>query len=109
MTDKRNRVGKRVRGALYVHRSAVASLRLAARAAIERTEALLQGKVWTVAKLEEAVPDIVSLLDYEDFDAVPFPALRSSHRINLLSGEASSRNMEMTTLQSFTARSFSLR
>lgn len=66
--------GKRVRGATYLHRSALSDLSRADRERIDAA-ALSTGVAWNVVRLSR---DEVSLLDYVDFDDDPFPALRAS-------------------------------
>ena len=72
------RVGKRVGGALYLHRTAVDLLDVARKemvaSASERT-----GACWNVAKIEG---EAVSLLRYEEFDDSPFPCLLASVRVS---------------------------
>lgn len=79
-------VGKRVRGALYVHREAIGRLPAAAAAALTRAEDLATEDAWTVARLE---PGVVGLLRYEDFDQSAFPALLAATRVDLKSGKLS--------------------
>lgn len=76
------KVGKRVGGALYVHRDALAMIGEDAhrvRAAAEMAGA----SEWNVAKIEKSS---VSLLLYESFDGSPFPALLASTKIDPSSG-----------------------
>lgn len=75
--------GKRVGGALYLHASALDG---DTRAVVERAEAIADGFQWNVAKIS---PGSVSLLLYEDFDTVGFPALLASVKVDLDSGQAS--------------------
>lgn len=71
------RVGKRVGGALYLHRSAVEllpeDLRDRVTLAAERS-----ARAWNVVKLEDRS---VSLLLYEDFDESSFPCLLESTKV----------------------------
>jgi DNA phosphorothioation-associated putative methyltransferase len=53
---------------------------------VERAVALVGGFQWNVAKISR---DSVSLLLYEDFDAIGFPTLLASVRVNLDSGKTS--------------------
>lgn len=76
--------GKLVRGALYVHRTAVAELAPEARAMVAKATAMSGLVGWNVARLQG---DIVGLLEYEDFDSAAFPRLIASTRLNLSTGE----------------------
>lgn len=80
------KVGKRVGGALYVHRDALSLLGSAAERVkeAERATAPLE---WNVAKIEKKS---VSLLLYESFDKSAFPALLASTKVDLSSGETTS-------------------
>jgi DNA phosphorothioation-associated putative methyltransferase len=77
-------VGKRVGGSLYIHASALDE---ATTAAVGQAAALAEGFEWNVAKVS---PGAVSLLLYEDFDAVGFPALLASLKVDLSTGRISS-------------------
>lgn len=79
-------VGKRIRGALYIHRRAVGHLSDVMAMALTRAEALAAGDNWNVARLE---PGVVGLLRYEDFDLSAFPALLGATRVDLRSGKVS--------------------
>ena len=81
-------LGKRVRGALYVHRDAVRLLRSPALEIVERAESCAGECPWNVARLESGV---VGLLFYEAFHTDPFPALRASTRVDLVTGHATLR------------------
>lgn len=70
--------GKRVGGALYLHRDAADLLDADARARIEAAHAAASPFAWNVLKLEAAG---VSLLEYEDFDASAFPRLLEAVRV----------------------------
>lgn len=91
-------VGKRMPGALYVHQSAVRLLPTPQREAVARALLVLhlahvmgaEAVRWNVAKLADG--GAVSLLDYEDFDQEPHPALRRSVRVE--HGTASVRDYE---------------
>lgn len=84
-------VGKKVRGALYVHRQAIGLLsdvdgaRLSKALSIAGAEAI----EWNVARIE---PQVVGLLDYADFREDPFPALRGSTRVDLSTGAIAQRS-----------------
>ncbi len=75
-------VGKRVGGALYVHRDAIA-LAGNETAKVEKAESLAPSVRWNVAKIEKSS---VSLLLYEPFE-VDFPALLTSAKVDLTTGE----------------------
>lgn len=72
--------GKRVRGAVYVHASAVPQLPPEAWTKLGRALAVAKDTPWNVVRLEA---DAVGLLLYEDFEDDPFPALVASARIAL--------------------------
>lgn len=72
--------GKRVRGAVYVHASAVPQLPPEGRSKLERALAVAKDAPWNVVRLEA---DAVGLLLYQDFEHDPFPALLASARIAL--------------------------
>lgn len=76
-------VGKRVRGALYVHRQAVGHLPADLAHTLARAETVASDDEWNVARLE---PDVVGLLRYEDFDQSAFPSLLGATRVDLKSG-----------------------
>jgi hypothetical protein len=75
--------GKRIRGALYLHASALDIADQATRARIEYADLLAGRRPWNVAKLQR---EAVSLLLYETFEDVAFPALLVAVRVNLTSG-----------------------
>lgn len=91
MAQPEGRVGKRVGGAVYVHRSACALLGAEHRDLVSRAEAFIGKRVWSVAKIPFCGGSSVSLLDYEPFEEAAFPALRQSHTVNLVSGTVTSR------------------
>ena len=78
------RVGKLVRGALYVHRDAIYGLAEDTQAMIDRAVGATGSNRWNVARVEKYY---VGLLEYEDFDAAAFPRLISSTRVNLATRE----------------------
>lgn len=84
-------VGKRVRDALYVHRSAVPLLAAAPRERLEQALAAAGDRCWNVARVE---PEVVGLLLYPDFDEVAFPGLAASIRVDLTSGSITGRSFE---------------
>lgn len=67
-------VGKRIRGGIYLHRSALDVLPVADRKRVE-TAARATGALWNVVRV---APREVSLLQYGDFEEEPFPVLLSS-------------------------------
>ena len=73
--------GKRVGGALYQHASALDD---GTRPLVERAAAVAGDFNWNVAKVTAGS---VSLLLYEDFDAVGFPALLASLKVDLATGK----------------------
>ncbi|WP_277981126.1 hypothetical protein [Sphingomonas phyllosphaerae] len=80
-------VGKRVRGAVYIHREAIGLLPVSSAATLSDAVALAAGQSWNVARLE---PEVVGLMQYEDFDRSAFPALLEATRIDLKTGKVSS-------------------
>jgi DNA phosphorothioation-associated putative methyltransferase len=84
-------VGKRVRDALYVHRSAVPLLTAGHRERLERALAEAGDASWNVARVE---PEAVGLLLYPDFDEAAFPALVASVRVDLTTGSVTGRSFE---------------
>ncbi|WP_279357268.1 DNA phosphorothioation-associated putative methyltransferase [Methylobacterium indicum] len=72
------RLGKRVGGALYLHRDALRLLDADIQARVLAAEAASGARDWNVLKIEAKA---VSLLEYEDFDASAFPRLLASARI----------------------------
>lgn len=87
-----NKVGKRVGGALYVHLSATDLLDTASQERIVAAEACAPLASWNVVKLTRSS---VSLLCYEDFQDVAFPALRRAWTI---------RSSEHVTLTDYSSR-----
>lgn len=79
-------VGKRVRGALYVHRCAITHLPEGMYEPLRRALALAPAAKWNVARIERAV---IGLLAYEDFEAAAFPVLLGATRVDLVSGRIS--------------------
>ncbi|CAO4157154.1 hypothetical protein DHODJN_25295 [Methylorubrum extorquens] len=84
-------VGKRVRDALYVHRSAVTCLTPSLRAKLQQAILIAGERQWNVARLEARA---VGLLLYPYFDEVPFPALTASTRVDLVTKRLTSRSFE---------------
>ncbi|MBW6532329.1 hypothetical protein KZ820_16425 [Sphingomonas sp. RRHST34] len=79
-------VGKRVRGALYIHRDAIGDLSEISAATLSDAVARASDHAWNVARLE---PQVVGLMQYEDFDLSAFPALLEATRVNLKTGKVS--------------------
>ena len=73
-------MGKRVGGALYVHRTALRDTSDHIPILVIEAEFISAVSEWNVAKIQGQV---VSLLEYEDFDQAAFPALLSSTRVDL--------------------------
>lgn len=84
-------VGKRVGGALYVHRSALDRLPPERATLIDAAAGHVTQGNWNVAKIDLADGRAVSFLEYEDFADSAFPALRESHRVNLETGAVTVR------------------
>jgi DNA phosphorothioation-associated putative methyltransferase len=84
-------IGKRVRGALYVHRDAVGHLGPDMQAAVAQAAAIADDRSWNVARIE---PSAVGLLLYEAFELAPFPALLRSTLVDLDTQSVSGRNFE---------------
>lgn len=76
-------VGKRVRDALYIHRSATAGLSASHQDQLARAAVRLPDLPWTVARLAR---DHTGLMVYEDFSQAAFPALLEAWRVNLETG-----------------------
>ncbi|WP_413674401.1 DNA phosphorothioation-associated putative methyltransferase [Massilia cellulosiltytica] len=79
-------VGKRVADHVYGHVTALAAWPDALRARIEHAATLARvtpGEHFNVVKMH-ALGEQLSLLAYEDFDAVPFPTLSKSWRVNVV-------------------------
>jgi DNA phosphorothioation-associated putative methyltransferase len=83
VTDEGRGAGKRVGGALYLHASAIPGADPAMRERIERAAVAAERPDWNVVKVQG---DAVSLLTYEAFDEVAFPALLAAVRVNLSDG-----------------------
>jgi DNA phosphorothioation-associated putative methyltransferase len=83
MTDEGRGAGKRVGGALYLHVSAIPGAEPLMRECIERAAVAAERSDWNVVKVQG---DAVSLLTYEAFDEVAFPALLAAVRVNLSDG-----------------------
>jgi DNA phosphorothioation-associated putative methyltransferase len=73
-------IGKKVGGALYVHRGAIPDLASAERKKLSVAEEIAQNETWNVAKIAR---DTVSLLEYEDFNTVAFPSLLQAWSVDL--------------------------
>jgi hypothetical protein len=79
-----SRVGKRVRGALYVHMDALGLLEEPQRTAALDAAELVADHAWNVARLGPG--PVVALLHYPDFDLEAFPRLSRSARVDLATG-----------------------
>lgn len=66
--------GKRIRGETYLHRTALPALSVPDRARVMSAAGSVNAK-WNVVRVGR---DDVSLLDYADFDEMPFPTLQAS-------------------------------
>lgn len=86
--------GKQVGGALYVHRSALAHITCEHVALVDAAAAYVKHHGWNVAKIDLSGKCTVSLLDYEEFSAIAFPALRESHTVDIHTGEVTVRRYE---------------
>lgn len=82
-------IGKRVGGASYVHRSAAGLLPEEQVVAVGEAESRAGQVPWNVVRVAK---DAVSFLLYEDFDTAAFPALLSSTKVDLKSGEVAETN-----------------
>jgi DNA phosphorothioation-associated putative methyltransferase len=80
MPKRALQVGKRVRDALYVHRDALIEIDASVRRAVEEAAAIVGSFHWNVTRIE---PGRIALLEYDDFEAEPFPALRRSALVDL--------------------------
>lgn len=83
MTVPGRQGGKVVGGALYLHVTAVASADEQTRSSIDLAAATAGHVSWNVAKVRCG---FVSLLTYEPFDDIAFPALLEAIRVNLNDG-----------------------
>ncbi|MBB5708372.1 hypothetical protein [Sphingopyxis panaciterrulae] len=72
-------VGKRVRGDLYIHRSALKALDPGQRKIIEEADARAGCPPWNVARLGK---EAVGLLYYADFERDAFPRLVAATRVD---------------------------
>lgn len=89
-----SRAGKRVRGALYVHMDALASLDEPERIAVRRAAELVVDHAWNVARLGPG--PIVALLHYPCFDLETFPRLAGSARVDLSTSRVSRTHHNVT-------------
>lgn len=76
-------IGKRVRGALYIHRDAIGALGKEIQSTIDKAVLIATPVRWNVARVET---HIVGLLEYEDFNTQAFPRLIASTRVNVETG-----------------------
>ncbi|QUS37102.1 DNA phosphorothioation-associated putative methyltransferase [Falsirhodobacter algicola] len=84
-------LGKRVGGALYVHRSALDHLPPEHAALIDAAACRVPHRNWNVAKVDFANGGGVSLLSYDDFADSAFPVLNESYRVDLKTGAVTVR------------------
>lgn len=82
---RHQKMGKRVGGSVYYHRSAVALLESSWRDLVGRAEACAGHPAWNVVRLGRDSDDL-SLLHYPGFDEEPVPALEASVRVRLNTG-----------------------
>lgn len=87
-------IGKKVGGALYIHRGALPLAVGIDLGAITRAETCAGDREWNVVRIANGS---VSLLLYESFDDAPFPALLASTKVNLASGDVSHANYRNRT------------
>lgn len=78
-------VGKRIRGAIYVHRSALDQLSDDYVQLLSQAQGIAPHANWNVVRFEA---NVVGLLLYEEFETVAFPALLYSVKIDLETGSA---------------------
>jgi DNA phosphorothioation-associated putative methyltransferase len=81
-------VGKRVGGAHYIHRTAVSFLDDKEKAQVEHAKAIIASETssefedkWNIVRIST---DKVAFLEYDAFDASPFPELKNSTLVDLL-------------------------
>jgi DNA phosphorothioation-associated putative methyltransferase len=72
-------LGKRVAGALYVHRSAIALAPVGIVQAVSRASAASESFEWNVVRISKGS---VTFLSYESFDEVAFPALLEAMKVS---------------------------
>lgn len=86
--------GKRVGGAVYLHRDALDHASVDTRRATHRAakRANLESTAFNVVKLEGDPPRRVSLLAYEDFERSPFPVLLDSWTVDVDTGRTTHRS-----------------
>ncbi len=85
------KVGKRVHGAWYLHRDALEVLEPPDRARLDQAVSLAGDIQWNVVRLDTARTHRVTLLDYEPFQEVAFPALLESVTVDLDVGRVTRR------------------
>ena len=81
MAEKGSRPGKRVGRSVYLHRSALPAISNTGREAVSRAAFAAGWDAWNVVRLEDG--GRISLLEYESFDDVPFPALLESRLVDV--------------------------
>lgn len=82
-----SRIGKRVRGVLYVHMHALGALDEPQRRAARQAAELAADHAWNVVRLGPG--PVVALLHYPCFDREAFPRLAGSARVDLSTGRVS--------------------
>lgn len=90
-----SQVGKYVGGALYLHKDALVYCDDNTNAALEKVKTCTGAGVWeavNVIKLQGAPPARVTLLAYEEFGSIPFPALLEAWTVNIEQGTVRHRN-----------------
>jgi DNA phosphorothioation-associated putative methyltransferase len=93
MTKTSASVGKRIGGALYIHRDAVREISASDQRLLRRALEISGGCEWNVARIE---PERVALLNYESFD-IHFPALKHSLLVDIQKRESKQRDFSSST------------
>ncbi len=93
------KVGKRVGGALYLHKDALSHTTSRVRQAVERAVHLadITPEAFNVLKIEGMDPKRISLLSYEPFDRFAFPSLLDSWTVDLEAARCSHRTYRGTS------------
>lgn len=81
-------IGKRVRGSIYVHASAVSLLSESSRLLVEKAARLAAPFAWNVARIDAEIT--IGLLRYDAFEVAPFPCLAAAARVNVETGRVTS-------------------
>ena len=79
---EKSKIGRRVGGFLYLHRSGIDLLPEEVRAKLSEAAQLAGDTLWNLCKIGK---DKVSLLNYEDFETAGFPALIHAVTVDLTS------------------------